>query len=347
MVKVIKFCEYCKKEFETTEFRIKEGRGKFCSRNCSDKSKLGKSSWNKGLPTPPEIRKKLSEAHKGKTTWIKGRRHSKESKKKMSEALKGKVPWIKGKKHSEEVRRKISETHIGKSTWNKGKPMREESKRKLSELFKGKPSPMKGKKTGKPAWNRGQSPSPETLKKLSESHKGQDHWTGRKHSKKSIEKMSTGHKLNPTRHWLGKSRPDIVESSRKTLLRLYESGTFPRQTNTLPERLLKEELLKRGFKEGEDFLHQYKLNDKFFVDFIFLKERVVVECDGDYWHANPKKYANKILDNAQKNTAKRDKSKNAYIPKLDNNSWKLLRFWESDIKKDLKSCVDKIEEVLK
>lgn len=294
-----------------------------------------------------ETKKKLSEAHKGIVAGMSGKHHSKESKKKMSEALKGKVPWIKGKKHSKEALKKMSEKLKGKIAWNKGKPMAEESKRKLSESLKGKPSWNKGKKTGKPSWNRGKHPSTETLKKQSESHKGQDHWTGRVHSKESREKMSKWHKLNPARYWKGKSRPEIAETSRKTLLKLYESGTFPRQTNTLPERMVKEELIKRGFKEGEDFIHQYKLNEKFFVDFIFPKEKVIVECDGDYWHANPKKYANKTLNEAQQNTAKVDKSKNAYISKLDNSSWKLLRFWETDIKKNASNCVDKIEDALK
>ena len=194
--------------------------------------------------------------------------------------------------------------------------------------------------------------SEEAKKKMSEARrrniaKGMKHGMfGKRHSEESRKKMSKTHKLNPTRHWLGKHRPDVAESSRKTILRLYESGAFPKQTNTLPERTVKEELLKRGLKEGEDFIHQYKLNEKFFVDFYFPKEKMVVECDGDFWHANPAKYSGKILRPAQVRTLKVDKSKNAYIQTLDNGSWTLIRLWESDIKKDAKACVDKIESHL-
>ena len=47
--------------------------------------------------TNPEVRKKISDAHKGKHL-------SEEHKKKLSEY----VPWIKGKTHSEEAKRKMS-----------------------------------------------------------------------------------------------------------------------------------------------------------------------------------------------------------------------------------------------
>jgi very-short-patch-repair endonuclease len=42
-----------------------------------------------------------------------------------------------------------------------------------------------------------------------------------------------------------------------------------------------------------------------------------------------------------------DKSKYAYLKKMDGGSWTVLRFWESDIKKDVGKCVDEIEKALK
>jgi very-short-patch-repair endonuclease len=44
---------------------------------------------------------------------------------------------------------------------------------------------------------------------------------------------------------------------------------------------------------------------------------------------------------------KLDKAKNAYIGKVDEGSWTLLRFWESEINKDVSAIVDKIEEKIK
>lgn len=47
---IFKNCFICGKEFKTYKCWIKRGggRGKYCSRKCSDISKRGKPSWNKG-----------------------------------------------------------------------------------------------------------------------------------------------------------------------------------------------------------------------------------------------------------------------------------------------------------
>jgi len=42
-------CEYCKKIFSVIPSIVKHGKGKFCSKKCSDKSRIGVSTWNKGL----------------------------------------------------------------------------------------------------------------------------------------------------------------------------------------------------------------------------------------------------------------------------------------------------------
>jgi very-short-patch-repair endonuclease len=82
--------------------------------------------------------------------------------------------------------------------------------------------------------------------------------------------------------------------------------------------------------------------DKFMCDFCFPKQKVIVEAYGDFWHCNPKKYSKPTHPHQKKGIA-RDKSKNAYIRKVDKGSWTLLIFWESDIKKNVKKCVDNIE----
>ncbi|MFH1306724.1 MAG: DUF559 domain-containing protein, partial [Candidatus Micrarchaeota archaeon] len=141
--------------------------------------------------------------------------------------------------------------------------------------------------------------------------------------------------------------PEAREFHRRKILKQYSSGTFPKQTNTAPERAVKQELVNRGYVEGVDFVHQFKFYDKFMCDFVFPQQKVVVECDGDFWHANPVRYARKPLKPAQKATLRLDKAKEAYVRTVDNGSWTLLRFWESDIKKDASRCVDKIELALK
>lgn len=320
-------------------------------------ARKGKPAWNKGISpsketiekqrvsikkitSNPEYRKQMSE--KFKKAWTNSELREKQSKaikryfsnpearKRLSEALKGNIPWNKGKKwlqvpwnkgrilgknpeHSKIMQGKRlsqkTEFKKGLVPWNKGKHIW--ANKEHPRGMKGKLSPMKGK-----------HPSEESIKKMSESHK---------------KKMS-----NPD------YRKKVIERNRGQILRLYESGSFPKQENTKPERQIKEELLKREYEEGKDFIHQYKFMNKFMCDFCFPQQKVIIEVYGDFWHANPNKYpVGSTLHKHQMKSIGRDKSKEAYIKKVDNNSWTYLVLWEGDIKKDVANCVNKIERVLK
>ena len=77
-------------------------------------------------------------------------------------------------------------------------------------------------------------------------------------------------------------------------------------------------------RRGVEFIEQYNLADKFILDFLLPEHRIVIECDGDYWHRRPDVVA-------------RDKRKNAYIGAC---GFPLFRFWECDIHNDVEACVD-------
>lgn len=64
----------------------------------------GKTPWNKGIPMPEEIKRKLLATHLGK-------QHSEETRRKMSEARVGRKPML-GKKHSVETRLKMSKSQF-------------------------------------------------------------------------------------------------------------------------------------------------------------------------------------------------------------------------------------------
>ena len=51
---------------------------------------------NKGLETPDEVKKKISESEKGRIAWNKGVPMSEEQKRKVSESKKGTPAWNKG-----------------------------------------------------------------------------------------------------------------------------------------------------------------------------------------------------------------------------------------------------------
>lgn len=69
-------------------------------------------------------------------------------------------------------------------------------------------------------------------------------------------------------------------------------------------------------------------------DFVFVRRKVAVFIDGDFWHGNPKKFRlpksncdyweKKILGNQS-----RDREINRTLKKL---GWRVIRFWESSLK---------------
>jgi very-short-patch-repair endonuclease len=340
-----KRCLQCGKTFFTKPSTIKrKGGGKFCSSECRVASRRGsKAPWMIERNKRPDIRAKMSASHKGKKPWNKnthmwkdkphpqlGIHRTEETRKKLSKALKGKKPWITGKHHSEESNKKNSEAHKGKrlspatefkkgqhahseTEFKKGQPSPRKGKKtgKPSPMRgkkTGKPSPMRGKKTGKPAWNRGKHPSPETLNKL---------------RKYAIE-----------------HRDEYRDRMIKTLQT--HGGKTPKTT----EIPLKEELIRRGYKEGIDFIPQYK-HGCYVFDFAFPKEKLIIECQGTYWHADWRKYSFDKLNDTQKKNVKRDGEKFEYARRMDGGTWHPVNLFEYEIKTNLKQEVDNIEDFLK
>lgn len=78
-----------------------------------------------------------------------------------------------------------------------------------------------------------------------------------------------------------------------------------------------------------DYVQGYA-DGHFVYDFFIKSKNIVIECNGDYWHANPIKYKNNKLSNIQKKNIDRDKRKAQYI--RDTNKI-LVVFWETDIKR--------------
>jgi very-short-patch-repair endonuclease len=88
-------------------------------------------------------------------------------------------------------------------------------------------------------------------------------------------------------------------------------------------------------ESGIKFRRQYKVfygNKKCKIYDFYLKDyNLLIEADGDYWHANPNKYQDAtLLTEIQKTNIENDKFKNELAK---SNGYNLLRFWETDIKK--------------
>ena len=109
---------------------------------------------------------------------------------------------------------------------------------------------------------------------------------------------------------------------------------------------LRKELWKKGLR--------YRKNVKGIFghpDIAFIKKRVAIFCDSEFWHgydwANKKNeiktrrefWIPKIEKNMQ-----RDEVVNKT---LENDGWIVLRFWGKEIEKNLQTCVETIEKVVK
>jgi len=90
----------------------------------------------------------------------------------------------------------------------------------------------------------------------------------------------------------------------------------------------------------EFFTHQYikDIEHGYQCDIIVPSRNLIIECDGDYWHANPIFYPNPTTK--QQEQISRDKIRTI---ELIANGFKVLRLWECDINKmDIKIFKEKL-----
>ncbi|MAG47553.1 hypothetical protein CL617_03030 [archaeon] len=291
----------------------------------------------------PGIKDKVQKTQykKGNIPWMTGKNHSNETilklKKKTRDNLKnsklrkkiektffkkGIVPWNKGKKAIFSDKN-LNNMEINKKGFYRLNPkVRDNISKKMKEFYI-LHSDMKKKLTEntKKMWKEKKGFKEMMRKKANERWK----------DKKFLNKFHIAHKK-------AMQDPEVIEKIRKARLK----QIFPKK-DTKIEILMQDELRKRRIL----FNTHKPLFNVCQADLIIPKNKLVIFCDGDYWHANPvwmKKRKKTKLNKAQKFNRKRDELQNKI---LKEKGWKVLRFWECDIHKDIKNCVDKIERVLK
>ncbi|MGJ1431023.1 very short patch repair endonuclease [Sphingobacterium spiritivorum] len=95
--------------------------------------------------------------------------------------------------------------------------------------------------------------------------------------------------------------------------------------------------------------YRYRKNDKTVFgkpDLVFKKHKIAIFVDSEFFHGkdwNKEKF--RIKTNQEfwhkkiERNIERDKEVNQY---LKDNGWKILRFWSTEVKKNLQDCIDKI-----
>ncbi len=112
-----------------------------------------------------------------------------------------------------------------------------------------------------------------------------------------------------------------------------------RSKNTVPELLVMNELKRRK-------IYFAKHVDKIFgkPDIVFRRKKIIVFVDSDFWHCNPKKFIMPATNiEYWEKKIQRNQDRDKLVNKtLKKDGWLVLRFWESEIKKDTKKIVNKI-----
>lgn len=119
-----------------------------------------------------------------------------------------------------------------------------------------------------------------------------------------------------------------------------------RSRGTKPEQMLARELWRRGYR--------YRKNVRGVPgspDICFKSKKVAVFVDGDFWHGNNwEVQKQRIKSNRDFWYAKieRNQARDQRVnQRLTAMGWKVLRFWETEIRKHLSRCADQVEDVLR
>ena len=119
-----------------------------------------------------------------------------------------------------------------------------------------------------------------------------------------------------------------------------------RSRDTKPEQMLARELWRRGYR--------YRRNVRGVPgspDICFKSKKVAVFVDGDFWHGNNwevQKQRIKTNRDFWYSKIERNQARDRRVnQRLTSMGWKVLRFWETDIKKHLSRCADQVEDVLR
>jgi DNA mismatch endonuclease (patch repair protein) len=110
--------------------------------------------------------------------------------------------------------------------------------------------------------------------------------------------------------------------------------------DTIIEKLLQEELTKRGYI----YMKHYPIRGQ--PDIAFPEKKIAIFADGDYIHGNPNKYKATDMICMNECTAGEKWNKDRNITdNLQKQGWLVLRYWETEIHISPKNVVDEIEDV--
>jgi hypothetical protein len=157
---------------------------------------------------------------------------------------------------------------------------------------------------------------------------GTDEKTKEKRKNTFLEKYGVDH------NWKVK---EIRNKCEQTCLKIYGKHSWEILFDSFKDKETQIEKIIRTIlvELSEPFEQYYKifLPDGYYkeYDFYLLNKNILIEADGDFWHANPKYFSEIVLLDIQRENINNDKFKNLLA---EDKNIPLIRFWESEIKKE-------------
>jgi very-short-patch-repair endonuclease len=166
-----------------------------------------------------------------------------------------------------------------------------------------------------------------------------------KEHKKNISLGLNGHKVSDeTKRKIveARRRNNSYNHSEQVIIKIKEA----RAKQVIPIQDTSIEVKIQGFLtllKIEYIAHKYlsEIENKYCCDILIPSVKTIIECDGDYFHANPKFYSNDKLNQRQIEQKERD---NLRTKELEEKGYRVIRLWEHEIKRmelnDFKSIID-------
>ena len=171
-------------------------------------------------------------------------------------------------------------------------------------------------------WNKGETKETNPrIKAISEK------MTGRKVSPEQCEKIRQIMLASPlkARH-TQKHSPETIEKLRENTARLWREGRFSGRKTGIEEKVenfLNE--IKDKLTSKFEIQHQIKY---FTYDLAFPEAKLGIECQGGWYHVDPRLHPNGAKHDIQRRNLIRDKAKKTFTKTI---GWTILELWETEI----------------
>jgi len=211
--------------------------------------------------------------------------------------------------------------------------------RKLSDLSVGDKVMVKAPNTilyGKnnPMYKKGDYISECMIKsgapgKISQAMKGKALSENHKKKLRIAARVRTVHGHTGFRH-----SDETKEKIRQKTLQQIKNGLMPQTLTGIHSKVIDHMKLNNLW---EGFEVEYRIKNRYSIDIADPIHKIAIECQGDYWHANPKFYCEK--NQTQIRNVSRDKQKRKL---LHNEGWDLICLWGDDIKNNINFCIEQV-----